>query len=135
MELLKWLQLGNMLPVSSFVNFCRTCGSKVVLSSGALYSKTIFCYGRVCHGLSHNSRTSNIGRSETGTLDVRPLYKGHCSRSQPPRRGQPVYEEQNNLYSPGSVLCVQLILLVSRIPFTMPGLCMRLGIFAPFMCM
>ena len=32
--------------------------------------------------LSKYSRTSDSGPSEKGTLYVRPLYKGHCPRSQ-----------------------------------------------------
>ena len=53
------------------------------------------------------SKTSNSGPSEIGTVYNRPLYKGHCLKSQiftlpivsillqPPRRGQPLYKGQN----------------------------------------
>ena len=53
------------------------------------------------------SKTSDSGPSEIGTVYNRPLYKGHCLRSQiftlpivlihlqPPRRGQPLYKGQN----------------------------------------
>ena len=54
------------------------------------------------------SGTSHKGPSDERTLYVRPLYKGHCSRSQklpspivsihwqPPTRGQPLYKGQNS---------------------------------------
>ena len=45
MEPLKWLQLGKMLPVHSFINFCRTCGSKVVLNSGSFTQKLFVMVG------------------------------------------------------------------------------------------
>ena len=68
------------------------------------------------HGFSKSSLylhswTSNKGPSEEGTSYVRPLYRGHCSRSQKlpfpivfihkesPRRGQPPCNRQN-LYCP-----------------------------------